>query len=368
MQKRYKSQKVLPLTFNILTILAAIALAGSYAACFIDPRTFWPPAFLGLAYVPLFFLNLLLLIINIARRKWISLLPVAGILLSWNILVNTFSFHRATPLPPKPSPSAIRILTWNIHYFEDDSNPNRDSSRNEMLTLAQSTNADVICMQEFSWGDQDSSKSMARISNHLRMPYFYFQRMESPSEGMAIFSKYPLINKGMIRFSYEYSGNQGLFADIKKDNKIFRVYTVHLESIRLQNNQLNYISKLVKGKERTIRPSKKIAGQLKRAFQNRSEQVFLIKHHAKNCPYPYLVCGDFNDPPSSYSFHEMSRGLENTFAEKGHGILPVTYYRGLLKYQIDHILINSGFRTLDHHIITRKLSDHYPVCATLELK
>ncbi len=41
------------------TIIILIALAGSYFAIYISPEDFWPIAFLGLAYLPLFIVFLL---------------------------------------------------------------------------------------------------------------------------------------------------------------------------------------------------------------------------------------------------------------------------------------------------------------------
>ncbi len=368
MRRQYKSGKTLNKAISIITILSALALGCSYLARFIDPQSFWPPAFAGLAYVPLLFLNVFLLVLNSIRRKPIAILTLLVILTGWNVFFDTFSFRPGSSPDQKPPLHAIRLFTWNVHYFENIDGPSLPSFQNEMLALVASVNPDVICMQEFSAGQGNQTKGKIPLQNRINMPYVYFQPMESSSKGMAVFSKYPIIHKGLLAFSNELSGNQCLFTDILKEGKIFRVYTVHLESIRLQATQLDYIDSMVKGKERNIRPSKKIAGQLKRAFQRRSEQVKLVKLNAALCPYPYLICGDFNDPPSSYAFYRMSSGLKNTFAEKGHGFFPVTYYKGFLKYQIDHILVSPAFEVLDHQIIKKKLSDHYPVFTDVRLR
>lgn len=351
----------------IVTIISAFALVCSYLARYIDPKTFWPFAFAGLAYVPLLILNGFLLILNGLRRKLLAFLPLIVILTGWNLFFDTFSFRlQREDTFSRPSHS-VRVFTWNIHYFQDPTEAQRPSFQKEILQLAASARADIICLQEFSAGPEDPDKGMISIRQTLNMPYAYFQPMESKDKGMIILSKYPVIRKGMIRFSDEPSGNQCLFADIVKDGKTLRVYTVHLESIRLRSDQLNYINNVVKGEERNIRPSKRIAGQLKHAFQKRSDQVKLVKDHAAKCPCPYLICGDFNDPPSSYAFYKMSEGLKKTFAEKGHGFFPVTYYEGFLQYQIDHILVSPAFEVLNHQIIKKKLSDHYPVLADVKL-
>lgn len=367
-KKQYKFNNFFTKTITILTVIAAIALIVSDFAGNIDPNTFWIPAFAGLAYVPLFLVNFAFLILNIIRRnKWISLAPLLALLLGWNIASDTFSLKPSSPLAAKASPGALRLLTWNIHYFQDIYDSPAEESQASMLSLIKSSAADVVCLEEFAIISGDTTTGIGTIKKHLQTPYSFFQPLEAPDRGMAVFSKYPITGKGMIAFSDQPSGNQCIFADILKDGKTVRVYAVHLESIRLRNEQLNYISSLVKGKEDNIKPSKRIAGQVKRAFLARSEQVKLVKDDAAKCPYPYLICGDFNDPPSSFAFRQMARGMKSAFAEKGSGFFPVTYYRGLLKYQIDHILASSQFNIRYHHIIAQKLSDHYPVLADTEL-
>ncbi|GEM_PF-241507 len=364
---RYKINNLITKITLLLTIISSIALVGSETARYISPQLFWPSAFIGLAYVPLFLLNLLLLLLHSLRRKIIFLIPLIAILLGWNVMTDTFSLKSASSTETKDH-KAIRLLTWNIHYFQDIYSRPLPESQKDMLATINNMEADVICIQEFYTGqDNDVTKGMNKIKAVLKKPYAFFQPMEGETRGMAVFSKYPIIRTGMIAFSTEASGNQCIFTDIFKERKTFRVYTVHLESIKLQSHQLNYIDSFVKGKERNIRPSKKIAGQLKRAFLERSDQVKLVKEHASTCPYPYIVCGDFNDPPSSYAFHSMSKGLKNTFAEKGYGVFPVTYYKGFLKYQIDHILVSPEFEVLNHQIVKKKISDHYPVLSDVKM-
>lgn len=364
---RYKINNLIIKVILLLTIIASLALVCSETARYISPQLFWPSAFIGLAYVPLFLLNLLLLVFHSLRRKITFLIPLIAILLGWNVMTDTFSLRSASAIESK-DPKSIRLLTWNIHYFQDIYLRPLPESQKEMLTTINDTGADVICMQEFYTGqDDDATKGINKIKDFLKKPYAFFQPMEGETRGMAIFSKYPIIRTGIIAFSTEPSGNQCIFTDILKEGKTLRVYTVHLESIKLQSQQLSYIDSFVKGKERNIRPSKKIAGQLKRAFLERSRQVELVKEHASKCPYPYIICGDFNDPPSSFAFHSMAKELKNTFAEKGHGIFPVTYYKGFLKYQIDHILVSPEFEVLNHQIVKKKLSDHYPVLTDVKI-
>ena len=99
----------------------------------------------------------------------------------------------------------------------------------------------------------------------------------------------------------------------------------------------------------------------------RSDQVFKIKQHAATCPYPYLITGDFNDTPASFTVNQMERGMINAFEEKGSGF-GRTYNGSFPNFQIDYIMAVPGFDVLDYRIIKKKLSDHFPVRSDLVLK
>ena len=93
----------------------------------------------------------------------------------------------------------------------------------------------------------------------------------------------------------------------------------------------------------------------------------IIKAHAALCPYPYIISGDFNDTPASYSVNQMAKGLKNAFREKGTGF-GRTYNGSFPNYQIDYIMASPQFDVASYQITERKLSDHYPVRSDLVLK
>ena len=75
---------------------------------------------------------------------------------------------------------------------------------------------------------------------------------------------------------------------------------------------------------------------LKRAFIKRSEQVDIIKAEMDNCKTPYIIAGDFNDTPASYAVKKITKGLKNSFEEKGSGF-GKTYNGKFPNFQIDYI-------------------------------
>jgi len=177
---------------------------------------------------------------------------------------------------------------------------------------------------------------------------------------MAIFSRFPIVGKGMIRLTETRSENQCLFVDVKKGKQTFRFYSVHLQSIRFDPEDYKYLDSVSKKGKTDIQSTKRLGGKLKIAFEKRSEQVFKIKEHAAKCPYPYLITGDFNDTPTSFAVNQMANGLKNAFRQKGSGF-GRTYNGDFPNYQIDYIMASPQFEVATYKIIEKKLSDHYPL-------
>jgi endonuclease/exonuclease/phosphatase family metal-dependent hydrolase len=203
----------------------------------------------------------------------------------------------------------------------------------------------------------------------MKSDQYYFEAFDKGKDdaaGLAIFTKYKIINKGLIRLNPGTSDNQCIYIDVQAKSKTFRVYCVHLQSIHFEPEDYVYLDSMAHEKP-SIHKSKRLGGKLKLAFIKRSEQVHLIKEHMAKCPYPYIVAGYFNDTPTSYAVNQMVTGLKNTFYEKGSG-LAKTYNGDFPNFQIDFIMCSPVFNVVNYKIIEKKLSDHYAVRSDLQLR
>src|SRR3546814_6290670 len=68
----------------LANILVAVALLFSYLAPVINPQTFWPIAFFGIAYLPLLVVNGLFVIYWLVRRIRFAAISLLAILVGWN--------------------------------------------------------------------------------------------------------------------------------------------------------------------------------------------------------------------------------------------------------------------------------------------
>jgi endonuclease/exonuclease/phosphatase family metal-dependent hydrolase len=354
-----------------LNTLLSLALIFSYLAGFVDPKTIWEFAFFGLAYPFLLMANIIMVLYWLLRKKWYWFLSTACIVAGWNVLNNTIGFRLSGDDALKPTgTNNIRMMTYNVHNFKRYGSKNDISTKHEILDIINHEQPDIIGIQEFftrMHGEYDMRDSIVKI---MGQGYYYFQPVifnSTEAIGIAIFSKFPIIRHGLIRFTGKASENACIYIDVKKGDREFRIYSVHLQSIRFDPEDYKYINSITHEGKTDMASTRRLGIKLKTAFIKRSVQVAKIKEDAAKCPYPYIISGDFNDTPSSYAVNYMAKGLKNAFGEKGSGF-GRTYNGNFPNYQIDYIMASPQFDIESYQVIEKRLSDHYPVRSDLVLK
>jgi hypothetical protein len=238
-----------PTFLDKLVRLAAIGLVialilGALANRF-DPRSFQLIAFFGLAYPYILLLNIMMVIWWCFRKRWLfAASTILLILIGWTPLTATFGFIGEKGLGPKADPGLIRMMTYNVHSFKPFGEENVEPVKQKMLALIAEENPDIICFQEYftrKKGSFDITDSLKKI---LNKPYYYFDPISQndyEATGLAIFSKYPIKNKGAILFNKIYRGNGSIYVDLLVENKMLRVYNVHMQSISFDKQDYMYL-------------------------------------------------------------------------------------------------------------------------------
>lgn len=355
----------------LATILAAAALLFSYLAPVINPRTFWPIAFFGIAYLPLLAINGLFVAYWLVRRARFAAIPLLAILVGWNTLQKHFGFNDKVPesVVASPDTAHIRVMTYNVHFFRAfEQEDTKLTIRKQAMQLMGDLSPDVICIQEYYTRQKGKYNMAEEFEREINMPYHYISPTAAndyEAYGMAIFSRYPIVESGILP-EHEYGVNRIIYTDIDKGGRVFRVYNVHLRSFGFQKEDYDFINNPSKTIEKDAASTKRIGARLKHAFTARSAQADALREHSQACGLPYLIAGDFNDTPLSYAVNEVSAGLRNAFREQGRG-WGVTYNGDFPNFQIDYILTSKAFDIHHYQIVKAKLSDHYPVWADLQL-
>jgi endonuclease/exonuclease/phosphatase family metal-dependent hydrolase len=181
-------------------------------------------------------------------------------------------------------------------------------------------------------------------------------------KGTVILSKYPMEAGGDIPFGK--TGNSSLWVDVRIGKKLVRVYSVHLQSNKVTNDTEKVIEKGDLDEEKTWEDINRVLRKVGGATIIRAEQAERLRAHIEGCPHPVILCGDLNDTPNSYVYRVLSKGMTDTFQERGFGL--GSTFSGVLPFlRIDYILADPAIRTYNCRTVRGPFSDHYPVVATL---
>jgi endonuclease/exonuclease/phosphatase family metal-dependent hydrolase len=354
----------------LLNMLAIIALLIAYLSPYINPEKIWFPAFFGLALPYILLANLLFVIYWIILRKWFLILSLFTIAAGFKQHQHYLHFSRdkQTDIPA----TSFKLLTFNTHNLSQKESRQPDSiTRQQILDFLQRESPQMLCLQEFTAVGKDHLRLFSEWSRSLHLPYFYhddyFEERSYKTNAIVIFSVFPIINRGTLR------DDQGkaycIFTDqvVSQDDTI-RIYNVHLQSVKLHRKDLEFVKDITTPghiDQDLKEGSFAIIKKLRNAFRQRSEHVNKLKEHMNASPFPIVVCGDFNDTPTSYAYRVIRKGLKDAFSERGNGY-SYTYQASLpVPIRIDYIFTGSSIQPISY--FTRKigLSDHLPVISNL---
>lgn len=352
-------------------ILAVLFLAGANVKYF-DPQYWW--------FLSLFTLLLpyLLLILALFFLFWLFLKPfwvfisLATILISWHVVRNVFSMHLPHEFSLKKSNEDIRIMSWNLELLNILHYKDRPQVKQDILDLINKYDPDVACFQELVAGESKKAINyFPEIDKTLRFKdYLYSYRVRDDFDrnhhyGIIVFSKLPIIRKQTLVNNPNSYNSTFQFVDVLAEKDTFRIFNIHLQSLKFSETNLSYLDKGTVPPEGNISESKNIISKIKQGVIKRASQASFIKDELNHSPYPVIVCGDFNDVPVSYAYETIGEGLHNAFVEKGSGISR-TFGSISPTLRIDNIFTDEKFKIVQFTRIKKLLSDHFPIVADIK--
>ena len=233
----------------------------------------------------------------------------------------------------------IRIVSWNVRDFQLKSETLLKASN---VLLAEKP--DILCFQErphtnlLAW---DTIK--AAFPDY---PYTAINSREDEVLNLAILSRWPV--SGLKEFYFPESYNKIIQADIHIGKQTIRLFNVHLQT-----------TGVTPGMER-----KNVIQIMQKHALKRNKQAQLLHEAIQSSPSPVLVCGDFNDAPSSFAYTPVSQGLRDCFKEAGYGWGNTYQSLGNL-FRIDYMLCSKQSVVTDYNLISNSWSDHKIQCATI---
>lgn len=355
----------------LLVLTPALLLLGSIGTAYVSPAKINVLAFAGFGFTLLWLLNLVLALWLLIRRSFWIIIPLLALAASWSHWNNTFQISSRSTNHPEELGQTLKVMSYNTRMFDYYGHSGLEGTPQRTYDDILRQGADLLCFQEYYTNLNKKDFTPTAIAAKFRgYPHKHIHyattHQQNTGYGLAIFSKYPLVDQGVIPF--EHSRNMAIYADVKVGETTIRVFSVHLESIGFQDNDLNVLDSLdFRMTESQKQGLVNISRKLTRAFKMRSSQAETLARHIKNAPYPVIVCGDFNDTPVSYVYRTMRGKLKDAFVESGSGF-GATYNGRLPSLRIDYIFHDPAFKSWNFETLPLPYSDHHPIMTTLDLK
>jgi len=308
-----------------------------FASVLIPPTLFQYASIMSFAIPVIIGLSMIMLLLTIffKSRHWYFYLIV--LLIAWPFYSLTVQFNKGSNAKESGN---FSLLSYNVKWFTEA----KENNYEDIINWIIDQKADFMCFQEYY--------PERKISERIIDRGGYYDATDKKRYNVAIFSKYPIIDKGLLLGDDKL--NNILYADVKYQSDTIRLYSIHLESMGINPDKLQ-------DRQGIRNEYDDVKFRLLSGSRTRSEQVDLLLQHVQSSPYPVVLAGDFNDIPFSHNYFTLKKSLKNAFEEKGRGF-GVTYNGKIPFLRIDNQFFGDGLEILQFHTINNVYySDHYPL-------
>jgi endonuclease/exonuclease/phosphatase family metal-dependent hydrolase len=364
-KRRKRGIPVITIPLILVNILLVLAILAAYLSNIVSPVKAWQLAFAGLALPFIALANLLFILLWLFIRPRFALLSLLILLAGSGILSRYFQLNYPDEFDKHDR--HVEVMSYNVHHF----NLWRHNIKTDYKTydavkefLLDNTPS-VLCLQEAVISHPNSGNLSERLRKELKYDgVFAKPYLTQGVNGLTIYFNGKKTGGGEIKH-----GNRTIAAyiDLEINGYACRVYNIHLQSIRLSNEEyvMDNLGPDAYKDSLFVINSRQIARKLKYAFIERSIQADLLSKHIEESPHPVVVCGDLNDTPSSYAYSQAKKGLRDAFVQAGKGF-GRTYHGKFPSFRIDYIFASRDIQVKSFRIHRKKYSDHYPISSWIE--
>lgn len=357
--------------FLFLNILAAFVYLIAAFAPYLHPAKWWFISLLGLGFVFACVTHILFIIFWLVLKPRYALISFLTLLIGWKSISVFFAFHPNNEFSHKKPKTTLRVVHWNVaRFIETTRNNNKGSqTRLKMMQELKDQNADVLCLSEFFHStDSVYYDNINHVMNKLGYPYYHYSWDGDGGQqwhGEAIFSKHPIVDSGTKHYPKPTMPEALIHADIVFNGDTIRFYTTHLQSVKFRKRDYESIEKIKNREDSLLDHSRNIFSKLKTGLIYRSRQADMVKNEISASPHPFIITGDLNDVPNSYTYFTINNNLQDVFLKKGFGV-GRTYSYISPTLRIDYILATNDFEVQQFKRIVNHYSDHYMLVADLK--
>ena len=290
--------------------------------------------------------NAIFAIILLISRSWYAIIPIITLALSYHSLPSYIQLRNS---PPEASSDAtvVCLQSFNVHQCKTDKKRN---TIDHILHIALRNKVQILCMQEFQ----------PRNEARPYKDYFpYCCHTDSITRtGVAIYSAYPIVAHRSILFP-QVEQASAVIADIDIEGHIVRVISAHLQTTGITSNRRE-IAKLKDSSLMTREAGESISKLEDLLVGNsllRHQQADILADEVAQSPFPVILCGDFNETPTSYSNRIFSSLLTDAFQSAGSGIA-YSFASPLLLIRLDYIFHSKEIIPHEFYYQSDICSDH----------
>lgn len=356
-------------TFRFINSLVLVISVIAYLSVLVSPEYFWLSGFVSMLIPFCIAANVFFVFLWWWRKRWYALYSLFVLIIGFPFWQASISFGGIWKADFEQTKNYVSVLSYNVREFDVyQGSDNKHTITKKTIKWLKNDTSDIKCIQDFYNSESaETFNTREQLSaQDSDTPYYFHVRYTSANHnrgqfGIAIFSKYPFISKGEVPFRVR-TDNGAIFADIVKGKDTLRIYNIHLESMSINQNELQPIDK----PEETFLYAGK---RLKKGFSMRAQQVQTIVSHIQTSPYPVILCGDLNDLPYSFTYFKLRGSLDNSFESRGVGT-EFTFNGKLFFLRIDNQFYEDEKLNCLYFNTHREIpfSDHYPVRAVYEIE
>lgn len=256
-------------------------------------------------------------------------------------------FYRFSSKDLEATSGDFTLMSYNVRLFNLYKwLPATDISQ-VIPAFVKEQDPDIVCLQEYN-----------KIGDTCFTQYNHkFIYTPDNQSGQAILSRFPIINTGDIQFPG--SANNVVYADIKKGEDTLRVYSMHLQSIKISPDIHESIDE---------QKGKVIFYRISEAFKRQQYQAEIIQKHKSECKHPMIICGDLNNSAFSYVYRSVKGNMKDAFEEAGSGFGRSYNYK-YYPARIDYIFTDKTLEVKKFETFSKFVnSDHFPIMTRLRFE
>ncbi len=273
---------------------------------------------------------------------------------------------------PSGAGEELTVVSWNVRLFdfygwlgEPEPGAADNGAKKQIMEAISSADPDILCLQEYFALEPERSFPVVAPLNAAvgggAQRHVVISRQKGPrSFGVATWSKWPIVRRASIDFGTR-KNNVCAVTDVAWEGDTVRIFNAHFSSLRFEEEDYAALEEGVPNAEGRER----IWGRMRSAYVERVAQVEAVMDAVQSSPHPVVLCGDFNDTPTSWSLAHCRAGLKDSHDVRWFS-MDGTWQGAVPGVRIDHILMGEEWTGKSYATGGDGLSDHRFVKAVLQ--